>query len=187
MHIENEIVTVQVQDVNESEIPSIIQQQFQELNRLKHSVNTAIKKAEDAQNSANSSKCKSSGLFQKREAIEFLQSATVDLAKQETLNVVKQIKAQEDIMKKHVDLITRVRKHEEQLIIQSKKDIECEIYLETHGEKHKEHDKSIVAQEKRDEDQDKDILAQAKKGQNMIDCLLSKQIKIQNVRKHWNF
>jgi len=39
-----------------------------------------------------------------------------------------------------------------------------EIYLETHGEKRKEHDKSIVAQEKRDEDQDKDILAQAKKG-----------------------
>lgn len=71
---------VRVQDINESQVPILIQKQFSQLKVLKQNVDLATKKAESAQESAKSAKSKSAGLFQKKEAIESLQDAAVDLA-----------------------------------------------------------------------------------------------------------
>ena len=71
---------VRVQDINESQVPRLIQKQFSQLKVLKQNVDLATKKAESAQESAKSAKSKSAGLFQKKEAIESLQDAAVDLA-----------------------------------------------------------------------------------------------------------
>ena len=160
-------------EASASQVPSIIQEQFNGLKVLKQNVSEATKKAEAAKDSAKSAKEKSAGLFHKREAIESLQEATVDLAdaqisaaqaqqvsfeyqqkiaeitkylfalgvsniamnrsvvrelefklkgaseeeldefaRQEIIAVVKQLKAQEDIMKKQSDLTEKVKAHE---------------------------------------------------------------------------
>ena len=67
-------------EVNASQVPSIIQEQFNGLKALKQNVIEATKKAEAAKDSAKLAKEKSAGLFHKKEAIESLQEATVDLA-----------------------------------------------------------------------------------------------------------
>ena len=152
-------------EVSASQVPSIIQEQFDGLTALKQNVSEATKKADAAKKSAKSAKEKSAELFHKKEAIESLQEATVDLAeaqisaaqaqevsfeyqqkiaeitkylfalgvsniamnrsvvrelelklkgaseeeldefaRQEIIAVVKQLKAQEDIMKKNIQL-----------------------------------------------------------------------------------
>ena len=183
-------------EVNASQVPSIIQEQFNGLKALKQNVSEATKKAEAAKDSAKSAKEKSAGLFHKKEAIESLQEATVDLAdaqisaaqaqevsfeyqqkiaeitkylfalgvsniamnrsvvrelelklkgaseeeldefaRQEIIAVVKQLKAQEDIMKKQSDLTEKVKAHE--------------VTLRSHAEKDKEHDKLIAGNKQR--------------------------------------
>ena len=67
-------------EVSASQVPYIIQEQFNGLKVLKQNVSEATKKAEAANDSAKSAKEKSAGLFHKKEAIESLQKATVDLA-----------------------------------------------------------------------------------------------------------
>lgn len=57
---------VRIQDINESQVPRLIQKQFSQLKVLKQKVDLATKKAESAQESAKSAKSKSAGLFQKR-------------------------------------------------------------------------------------------------------------------------
>ncbi len=64
-------------EVNASQVPGIIQEQFKGLKELKQNVNKAIKKADEANDAAQVAKGKSAGLFQKKEAIESLQEATV--------------------------------------------------------------------------------------------------------------
>ncbi len=148
-----------------AEIPSIISNTFSELERYKNNVEISERKANNAINSARYARSQSAGLFQKKAAIEALQTATVenadaigsladaekvsfeyqkklgqfckflfalgvkniaanrsvvrelelklsgatkeeldDLARQEILNVIKQLKAQEDIMIKQEKL-----------------------------------------------------------------------------------
>ena len=74
----NEIANID--NINESQVPSIIRDQFSRLSVLRENIEEASKKAERAQASAKSAKNKSAGLFHKKEAIESLQEVTGDLA-----------------------------------------------------------------------------------------------------------
>lgn len=67
-------------EVDQNELPRIISSQVEKLNELDGSVKRASQDAEKAKSSAQSAKNKSAGLFKKQEAIEMLQSATVDVA-----------------------------------------------------------------------------------------------------------
>ena len=67
-------------ELKTSQVPSIIQEQFNGLKALKDNVTKASQKAEAAKKSAQAAKEMSAGLFQKKQAIESLQEATADLA-----------------------------------------------------------------------------------------------------------
>lgn len=240
--MKNEIINEQMTEVSEGQVPSIIQSQFRELKALEKRVNIAIQKAADAQDSANRAKEKPAGLFQKKEAIESLQTATVDLAdaqvsaaeaqkitfeyqeklgeitkylfglgvaniavnrtvvreiemrlngaskeelsdlsKQEMLNVVTQLKAQEDIMKKQSDLTKQVKEHEGQIKIQEEKYTRFEKKFAVHEQKDQEQDILIASQIANDEAQDNAILTQKQKDQEH-DLLLAEQAS--NDKKH---
>lgn len=176
----NEIANID--NINESQVPSIIRDQFSKLSVLRENIEKASEKAKQAQDSAKSAKNKSAGLFHKKEAIESLQEAVGDLAdtqisaaqaqevsfehqqelgkitkflfglgvtniamnrkvvrelemklkgaseeeldefaRQEIIGVVRQLKAQEDIMKKQSELANRVKEHESKLASHEKK------------------------------------------------------------------
>lgn len=197
----NSIITM---DIDTSQIPSIIQDQFIGLSILKNNITIATDKAEKAKNSANSAKEKSAGLFHKKEAIESLQETAVDLseaaiastqaqeilflyqkklaevtkylfalgvsdiaknrtvvrelelklkgasgdeldefARNEVLNVIKQLKAQEDTIKKLNDLNDKVKANDK--------------LLKNHSEKEKEYDVLMASAVKKNNDQDKEI------------------------------
>lgn len=74
---EAEVISIEVET---SQVPAIIQGQFDALKDLGANVTTATEKAEKAKQSAASAKEKSYKAFHKKEAVESLQSATVDLA-----------------------------------------------------------------------------------------------------------
>ena len=178
-NLENEIVMAELGGVSESMLPDIISGQVREIQCLEASIKKAAEKAEAAKALAISAKEKSAGLFQKKEAIELLQSATIslaeaesatveaqtvsfecqkkigeitkylfalgctnmaanrsvvrelkmilegasgdsldELAKQEIINVVRQLKAQEDIINKQNELSHAVKKQETELSMQ---------------------------------------------------------------------
>lgn len=198
----NEIISVQ--NINESQVPTLIQDQFGQLKVLKQNVELATKKAESAQESAKTAKSKSAGMFHKKEAIEALQDAAIDLAdaqisqaeaqelsfeyqqklgeitkylfglgvtniavnrsvvrelemrlrgaseeeldelaRQEIIGVVKQLKAQEDIMKKQSELTDRVKQHESKLVWQEEKQIELERIFKEKAEHEKKQDEEL--------------------------------------------
>ena len=70
----------EIEKIDVAQVPTIIQEQLEGLQKLKDNVAIATERAQKAQQSAKTAKNKSAGLFQKKEAIESLQSATVDLA-----------------------------------------------------------------------------------------------------------
>lgn len=220
-----DIVSVQV---SASQVPSIIQEQFNGLKALKENVSEATKKAESAKDSAKSAKEKSAGLFYKKEAIESLQEATVDLAdaqisaaqaqevsfeyqkkiakitkylfalgvsniamnrsvvrelelklkgaseeeldelaRQEIITVVKQLKAQEDIVKKQSDLTEKVKAHEVTLRSHAEKNKEQDKLIAGNKQKTMEHDKLFAEKAKKDISQDKEIARQAAKDEEL--------------------
>lgn len=216
-----DIVSIEV-DVNQ--VPSIIQEQFDGLRKLRNKVQLSTQKADTAQTSAQEAAEKSVGLGHKKEAIECLQSATVDLAdaqiaaaeaqevsfeyqqkigemdkylfalgvsniainrsvvqelelklkgasekeldefaRKEIISVVKQLKAQEDIINKQSELSKKVRLHESELIQQQKASEELAKELQAQSQKNKEQDKKLDAAVKKDREQDKVLAEQAKK------------------------
>ena len=219
-------------EASASQVPSIIQEQFNGLKVLKQNVSEAAKKAEEAKGSAKLAKEKSAGLFHKKDAIESLQEATVDLAdaqisaaqaqevsfeyqqkiaeitkylfalgvsniamnrsvvrelelklkgaseeeldefaRQEIIAVVKQLKAQEDIMKKQSDLAEKVKAHEVILRNHAEKDKEHDKLIAGNKQKTIEHDKVLAEKAKKDISQDEEIARQA-----AMDAELGKRI-----------
>ena len=211
-------------EVNASQVPGIIQEQFKGLKELKQNVNKAIKKADEAKDAAQVAKGKSAGLFQKKEAIESLQEATVNLAdaqitatkaqkvsfeyqqklaemtkylfalgvsniamnrsvvrelelklkgaskeeldefaRQEIISVVKQLKAQEDIMKKQSDLTEKVKVHETTLRTHAQKDFEYDKKLREHEEHEKKQDGILRKHSEKDEEHDRLIAGNKQK------------------------
>ena len=211
-------------EVNASQVPGIIQEQFKGLKELKQNVNEAIKKADKANDAAQVAKGKSAGLFQKKEAIESLQEATVNLAdaqitatkaqkvsfeyqqklaemtkylfalgvsniamnrsvvrelelklkgaskeeldefaRQEIISVVKQLKAQEDIMKKQSDLTEKVKVHETTLRTHAQKDFEYDKKLREHEEHEKKQDGILRKHSEKDEEHDRLIAGNKQK------------------------
>ena len=223
--------------VREADLPIIISSQMKEITKLQTSVNDAMKKADQAKQSADRAKNYSAGLFQKKEAIECLQTATADLAesqmsaadaqklsfeyqeklgkitqylfglgvtnlaanravvrelelklkgaseeemsdlaRQEILNVVKQLKAQEDIMNKQAQLSQKVKQHENDIIVQKKAEDEQNNLIAQELAKSKEHDRLIAERTKKDEEHDRLIAEQAKKDKEH-DRLIAEQVK----------
>lgn len=77
---QTEKMGLSVPGISEADLPVIISGQVTKLNELDKSIKKAMKKAENAVDSAESAKSQSAGLFKKKAAIEELQSAGVDLA-----------------------------------------------------------------------------------------------------------
>ena len=67
-------------EVDPTQIPTIIQEQFGCLKELRDKVSDALQTAEHAQETAQNAKDKPAGLGNKKEAIKALQSATSDMA-----------------------------------------------------------------------------------------------------------
>ena len=216
--------------INESQVPSIIQEQFNKLSVLRKNIDKATKKAELAQESAESARNNSAGLFHRKAAIESLQEATSDLAdaqisatqaqevsfeyqqklgeitkylfgigvtnmalnrsvvqelemrlqgasekeidefaRQEIIGVVKQLKAQEDIMKKQSDLAERVKEHEHMLASYEKKDMEYVRKFEKYEEHEKEQDALLQKYAENDRNQDEEIVRQAARDEELED------------------
>jgi hypothetical protein len=214
------MTTTELQNVHvkESDIPSIITSQFSELKALQESVTHAINKAQQAKKSADRAKRKSAGLFQKKEAIESLQSATMDLAesqisateaqkvsftyqeklgeiakylfglgvanlaanrsvvrelelqlkgaseeelsdlaRQEIINVVKQLKAQEDMMKKQADLALKVKKHHQEIKNHETLHGDYELFISNQLQMNQEHDTFLIAHENKLDKQEKGL------------------------------
>ena len=86
----NEVVEAEGFGISENMLPEIISGQVKEIQRLEVSIKNAVERAEAARTLALSAKEKSAGLFQKKEAIELLQSATISLAEAESATVEAQ-------------------------------------------------------------------------------------------------
>ena len=206
------------------EIPDIVASQVSEIEKLEGKVNAAMRKAEEAKQSADHAYRKSTGWFKKGEAIESLQQAAVDLAesqisaseaqkvsfeyqeklseitkylfmlgvmslaanrkvvnelqerlrgaseeklndlaRQEIMNVIKQLKAQEDIMIKQQFLAEKVRKHEKSLLEKENKDEEQDRRIAENVVRDEEQDRLIAENAARDEEQDRRIAENAAK------------------------
>lgn len=181
--------------IEDKELPTIIANQITKLNELDQGVKKAMNAASRAKEAADTAKTKSVGFFKKKEAIEELQSAGIDLAeavqsgaeaqkisfefqtklaeitkylfglgvsniasnrfvvrelemklkgaskeklselaKQEVLSVVKQLKDQEDILKKQENLSQYVKIHDEKLKEYNDKTQEIIEQLKIHKE-----------------------------------------------------
>ncbi len=210
--------------VREEEIPAIITSQFKEIARLQENVETAMKKAEEAKESADRAYSQSAGFGHKRDAIEALQSATVDLAesqisaaeaqkvsfeyqeklgkitqylfglgvanlasnrsvvrelelklkgaskkelndlaRQEIVNVIKQLKAQEDIMNKQNELSQKIRQQEQRIIQQEGMTEEYNKILAENAQKDATQDRLLAENAQRDAEQDRMLAEQAAK------------------------
>lgn len=207
-------------EVDIGQVPSIIQEQFSGLKELKGKVGEATKKAKSAQMSAEDAKNKSVGLFHKKEAIELLQDATVDLAeaqisaaqaqevsfeyqqkiaeitkylfalgvsnialnrsvvrelemklkgaseeeldefaRQEIIAVVKQLKAQEDIMLKQEQMQCILKEHDDSLSKKEQVDKEQDRLISQNAAQNEKHERLIQEALEADEEQDK-LIAQ---------------------------
>ena len=82
----DETVTTALSEISRMDaesLPNVISQQFSKITELEEKVKNAKKSANNAKEKANSAKKKSAKLGHKREAIEVLQEATVEIAKSE--------------------------------------------------------------------------------------------------------
>ncbi len=190
------ITEAEFSGITESMLPDIISGQIKEIESLELSIKNAVAKAEEARALANNAKEMQAGLFQKKEAIELLQAATIslaeaeaatveaqgisfecqkrigeitkylfalgctnmaanrsvvrelklilegasgerldELARQEIVNVIRQLKAQEDIINKQNELSARVREQERQLSEQAQAVEETKNVLSVQEEK----------------------------------------------------
>ena len=232
--------------VQEKDVPTIISQQFDLIKKLDSKVRNAVEKAERAKSSAEYAGSMSTGLFQKKKAIDALQDSNEDmayavealsdaqqiqfefqtklaeitkylfmlgvtniamnrsvvrelelklkgasrsklseLAKSEVLGVVKQLKAQEDIMIKQEKLEETVKAHSKKLAAQEeveKRQQELEKAIKEYDKKFasndmkdSEQDEHISEIEKVNIEQEKKIGLQAEKDRDQ-DSILDKQI-----------
>lgn len=240
----NAVKLLDVTTVSESQLPSIITTQFNNLSELENNVQKAVNLAVQAKQKAQNAQV-SAGWFKKKEAIELLQDATQglaeaqisatdaqklsfeyltkltkitkflfglgisniamnrsvvrelelrlkgaseeemsDLAKQELTNVILQLKAQEDMMKKQEFLTGKIQEHagqikefdrqlddmeetddeqDEKLAEHVKKLSEHRETLEIQKQKDKEFERLFAEQDIEDEEQDKQIAENAQK------------------------
>ena len=86
-----------------------------------------------------------------------------ELARQEIIGVVKQLKAQEDIMIKQSAMSDIVKRHDKRLNAGDAKDKEQDEEIGRQAEKDKEHDKRLDAGDAKDKEQDEEIGRQAEK------------------------
>ncbi len=86
-----------------------------------------------------------------------------DFAKQEIKGVIRQLKAQEDIMIKQKDLAEKVKWHEQSLKVIGDKDEEQDRLIAKNAAKDKEQDRKIAEQVQKDEEQDRRLAEQALK------------------------
>ena len=203
--MDTEITRAEFSGITESMLPDIISGQIKELEGLELSIKNAVAKAEEAKALACSAKEKQAGLFQKKEAIELLQAATIslaeaeaatveaqgisfecqkrigeitkylfalgctnmaanrsvvrelklilegasgerldELAKREIVNVIRQLKAQEDILNKQSELSARVREQERQLSEQASEVKEAKTALMLQTERSESAEKSLM-------------------------------------------
>lgn len=89
----DERIDLVVSNLNEKDLPVLIQGRLGMLKELDNSVSSAIKAAEDATEAAKNAKNKSAGFGKKKAAIEELQSAGLDLAKAVQLDAEAQKKS----------------------------------------------------------------------------------------------
>lgn len=203
--MDTEITRAELSGITESMLPEIISGQIKEIESLEISIKNAVAKAEEAKALASSAKEKQAGLFQKKEAIELLQAATIslaeaeaatveaqgisfecqkrigeitkylfalgctnmaanrsvvrelrlilegasgerldELAKQEIVNVIRQLKAQEDILNKQNELSARVSEQEKQLSEQTAEVKETKNALILQAEKSEGAEKTLM-------------------------------------------
>lgn len=81
-----------------------------------------------------------------------------DKAREEVLNVIRQLKAQEDILIKQERLATKVRGHDDQLHSQIEKDAKHDELLERQSEKDIQHDELLKRQFEKDQQLDEKLL-----------------------------
>ena len=86
-----------------------------------------------------------------------------ELARQEIIGVVKQLKAQEDIMIKQSAMSDIVKRHDKRLNAGDAKDKEQDEEIGRQAEKDKEHDKRLDEGDAKDKEQDEEIARQAEK------------------------
>jgi hypothetical protein len=86
-----------------------------------------------------------------------------DKAREEVLNVIRQLKAQEDILIKQEKLAAKVRTHDDQLHSQSEKDAQHDELLERQAEKDIQHDELLQRQFEKDQQLDEKLLTIAEK------------------------
>ena len=212
-----------VAEISESQLPSIISSQFNNLAELDNNVQEAVRLASKAKVQAQNAQV-SAGLFKKKAAIELLQDAVQgnaeaqisiadaqkllfqyqtklteitkflfglgvsslamnrsvvrelelklkgasaeeisDLAKQELRNVIRQLKAQEDIMKKQEFLTGRVKEQAGQIKDIDRKLDDIEETDSEQDQKIAEHTKKFAEKDSTDEKQDQKIAEHAKK------------------------
>lgn len=214
MSEKNEEITVE--NVSIDQLPTLIKDQFSQLQAVKTNVEKAAKKAKEAQDFAMAARQKPADLFHRKEAVEDLQEATFniteaqvasaeaqevsfeyqqklgeitkflfglgvsniaanrsvvreleirlrdaseeeldELARQEIISVVRQLKAQEDIMQKQSQMSAVVKEHDEEIIRQAENDLEHDKRLDEGEEKDKAQDEVISRQTTRIEQLEK--------------------------------
>ncbi|MGV3487131.1 MAG: hypothetical protein ACO1OC_00905 [Tuberibacillus sp.] len=200
----DEIIDADLLDLNEKDLPLLIQGQVSQLNELDKSVKKAIKAAGEAVDSATSARYKSAGFGKKKVAIEELQSAGMelaeavqlgaeaqrisfefqtklakiskylfglgvsniasnrfvvrelelklkgaseeelsDLARQELMSVVRQLKEQEDVLKKLENHSQTLKSHDGMLKKQAEKNKRLDEQLLAQAEIDRQHEKTI--------------------------------------------
>ena len=92
-----------------------------------------------------------------------------ELARQEIIGVVKQLKAQEDIMIKQSAMSDIVKRHDKRQNAGDAKDKEQDEEIGRQAEKDKEHDKRLDAGDAKDKEQDQEIGRQAEKIKNLFE------------------
>jgi chromosome segregation ATPase len=102
-----------------------------------------------------------------------------DLAREEVLSVVQQLKAQEDVMQKQQALSDNVKQHENVINNQDKKDKEHDRLIAAQDKKDKEHDRLIAEQVKKNKELQKLIQGQEKRD-NELATLIKEQEKRDN-------
>lgn len=224
-------------EIDPSLVPTVVKEQMEQLIICRNNVDEATKRAEAAKSSADAAKGKSAGVFKKKEVIESLQIAAVDiadanainveaqktmfeyqqklsdvmkflfnlgvsnialnrcvvrelelklkdateeeiddLARQEIIGVVKQLKAQEDIIKKQSDLTDIVKEHDFILKEYEEHNSEQDHEISSQYKKDIEHDKRLNDKDIKDKNQDNEIALQSKKDEEH-DMYISEIIK----------
>lgn len=111
-----------------------------------------------------------------------------ELARQEILSVVKQLKEQEDILKKQENISRIVKVHDDKLKIQFEKNKQIDEQLQEHAEINKLHDKQLKIQAETSKKLEEKLMSQAElsrgyseriQAQAEINKVLDKQLKIQ--------